>query len=256
MKNHKSVSLFLLFLSISNLYSIASLSEELKGFNKLFLKLKKINVIEENVVSKFDEIKLIGITNIKNTLIVLQINGNSFEIIPEKEKHGYKLLKVEGTSAHLLKDNQKYIVSLGDEYKQIPVTNTVFTSNLSPKNSIKTISSHQEAINKEFKNFINEAQDEASKINFTNFEKKIVNEITKVAGRTSAGRLGFKVPQMIIGQSVKQFGLKKDDVIMTINNIPVGKINDIYNIYKDEDLKQFDLEILRKEKLILVEWYR
>ncbi len=50
--------------------------------------------------------------------------------------------------------------------------------------------------------------------------------------------------------------LKKDDVIMTINNIPVGKINDIYNIYKDEDLKQFDLEILRKEKLILVEWYR
>ena len=105
MKNHKSVSLFLLFLSISNLYSIASLSEELKGFNKLFLKLKKINVIEENVVSKFDEIKLIGITNIKNTLIVLQINGNPFEIIQEKEKHGYKLLKVEGTSAHLLKDN-------------------------------------------------------------------------------------------------------------------------------------------------------
>ncbi len=256
MKNHKSVALFLLFLSISNLYSIASLSEEFKGFNKLFLKLKKINVIEENTISKFDEIKLIGITNFKNTLIVLQINGNPFEIIQEKEKHGYKLLKVEGTSAHLLKDNQKYIIALGDGYIKIPVTNKVFTSNLSPKNSIKIISSHQEAINKEFKNFINEAQEKASKINFTNFEKKIVNEITKVAGRTSAGRLGFTVPQMIIGQSVKQFGLKKDDVIMSINNIPVGKINDIYNIYKDDDIKQFDLEILRKEKLILVEWYR
>ena len=256
MKNHKSVALFLLFLSISNLYSIASLSEEFKGFNKLFLKLKKINVIEENTLSKFDEIKLIGITNFKNTLIVLQINGNPFEIIQEKEKHGYKLLKVEGTSAHLLKDNQKYIIALGDGYIKIPVTNAVFTSNLSPKNSIKIISSHQEAINKEFKNFVNEAQEKASKINFTNFEKKIVNEITKVAGRTSAGRLGFTVPQMIIGQSVKQFGLKKDDVIMSINNIPVGKINDIYNIYKDDDIKQFDLEILRKEKLILVEWYR
>ena len=256
MKNHKSVSLFLLFLSIINLYSIASFSEEFKGFNKLFLKLKKINVIEGNPVSKFDKIKLIGITKIKKTLIVLNINGNTFEIIQDKEKHGYKLLKVEGTSAHLLKDNERYVVGLGDVYKKIPVTNTVFTTNLSPKNSIKAISSHQETINKEFKNFINEAQDEASKINFTNFEKKIVSEITKAAGRTSAGRLGFKVPQMIIGQSVKQFGLKKDDVIMTINNIPVGKISDIYNIYKDEDLKQFDLEILRKEKLILVEWYR
>ena len=107
MKYHITISFFLLFLSINNIYSIASFSEELKGFNKLFLKLKKINVIEENSISKFDRVKLIGISSINKTIIVIQINDNPFEIIKGKEKHGYKLLKVDGVSAHILKNNKK-----------------------------------------------------------------------------------------------------------------------------------------------------
>ena len=256
MKYHITISFFLLFLSINNIYSIASFSEELKGFNKLFLKLKKINVIEENSISKFDRVKLIGISSINKTIIVIQINDNPFEIIQGKEKHGYKLLKVDGVSAHILKNNKKYIFNLGGGYINIPVINKVFTTNLSPQNSLKPFSIHQEAITKELNNFINQAQEKITNINFNNFEKKVVNEIVKDAGRTSAGTLGFKIPQTIIGQPVKQFGLKEDDVIMSINNIPVGKINEIYNIYKDEDVNQFNLEILRKDKLILIEWYR
>ena len=256
MKNHKFITFFLFLLSIINIYSVSSYSEELKGFNKLFLKLKKINVIEDNLISKFDKVKLVGISNIKKTLIIIQINDNIFEIIKEGEKYGYKLLKVEGVSAHILKNNKKYILNLGDEPTNIPVTNQVFTTNLSPKKVIKSITKHQEVINKELKSFLIDAQEQVAEIQFTNFEKKIVNEIIRDSDRTSAGRIGFKIPAKIIGQSVKQFGLKKDDVILTINNIPVGKINEIYNIYKDEDVKQFNLEILRKDKLILIEWYR
>ena len=94
------------------------------------------------------------------------------------------------------------------------------------------------------------------KVNFNEFEKKIVNELAKDIGRSTTGRLGVKIPSKIVGQNVTQFGLKKNDVLLTINNIPIGNVSGIYNLYKDETIKTYFVEIKRMNKLIMIEWYK
>ena len=59
-----------------------------------------------------------------------------------------------------------------------------------------------------------------------------------------------------VGQNVNQFGLKKNDVLLTINNIPIGNVSGIYNLYKDETIKTYFVEIKRMNKLIMIEWYK
>ena len=61
--------------------------------------------------------------------------------------------------------------------------------------------------------------------------KEIINEFINLP-RSDAGRLGFIVPEYIMQQSVKNYGLNKGDIILAINNIPIEKINDIITIYR------------------------
>ena len=75
-------------------------------------------------------------------------------------------------------------------------------------------------------------------------------------GRSDAGRLGFVVPEYIMQQSVKNYGLNKGDIILAINNIPIEKINDIYELYTDNNIKTYYIEIKRSNSLIMVEWYK
>ena len=75
-------------------------------------------------------------------------------------------------------------------------------------------------------------------------------------GRSTTGRLGVKIPSKIVGQDVRQLGLKDDDVILTINNIPIGNVNDVYKLYKDDTIKTYYVEIKRDNKLRMIEWYK
>ena len=45
-------------------------------------------------------------------------------------------------------------------------------------------------------------------------------------------------------------------MILTINNIPIGNVNDIYNLYKDETIETYFVEIKRMDKLIMLEWFK
>ena len=49
---------------------------------------------------------------------------------------------------------------------------------------------------------------------------------------------------------------KDDDVILTINNIPIGNVNDVYKLYKDDTIKTYYVEIKRDNKLRMIEWYK
>ena len=57
-------------------------------------------------------------------------------------------------------------------------------------------------------------------------------------------------------QPVNKYGLKEGDIILTINNIPIGEIDDIFDLYTNNDIKTYFIEIKRSNSLITVEWYR
>ena len=116
--------------------------------------------------------------------------------------------------------------------------------------------SNNELINLELQNFKENVENKLAKLKLNNFEKEIINEFINSPGRSDAGRLGFVVPEYIMQQSVKNYGLNKGDIILAINNIPIEKINDIYELYTDNNIKTYYIEIKRSNSLLMVEWYK
>ena len=136
------------------------------------------------------------------------------------------------------------------------VKNSVFSSNLLTQKISKNFITNSEAINLELKKFKNTLEKDLSKISFSKFEQKIIDEIKNYPDRSNTGRIGLRMPPKIIGQPIEQFGLKEDDVILTINGIPIKQVSDIYKLYKNESVNTYYIEIKRSEKLIMVEWYK
>ncbi len=244
----------IIILSILSSYSFASFGNDLEGFNRLIFKFNDLTR-PNNEKKNTDSVKLIGISTLKNSLILLEVNGSVFEININKEKKGYKLIEVDGSKAIIEKNNKMYNLKLGNSPLLINVITSVFKSNLKPKNISNNFVNNAVILN-ENKNYQKVLIEKVSKVNFNDFEKKIVNELVKDIGRSTTGRLGVKVPLKIVGQKVSQFGLKENDVILTINNIPIGNVNGIYNLYKDETIETYFVEIKRMDKLIMIEWYK
>ena len=244
----------IIILSIISSYSIVSFGNDLKGFNRLIFKYNDLISTDKEKVNT-DSVKLIGISTLKNSLILLEVNETVFEININKEKKGYKLIEVDGSNAIIEKNNKQYTIKLGNPPILINVITAVFKSNLKPKDFSNNFINNSLILN-ENNSYQKALIEKVSRVNFNDFEKKIVNELVKDIGRSTTGRLGVKIPSSIVGQNVSQFGLRENDVILTINNIPIGNVNDIYNLYKDEKIKTYFVEIKRMNKLIMIEWYK
>ena len=147
-------------------------------------------------------------------------------------------------------------IEIGEKPILINVKSAVFTSNLNSAQISKHMISNNEMINLELQNFKENVENKLTKLKLNNFEKEIINEFINSPGRSDAGRLGFVVPEYIMQQSVKNYGLNKGDIILAINNIPIEKINDIYELYTDNNIKTYYIEIKRSNSLIMVEWYK
>ena len=255
MINRNCIFLQIIILSIITVFSQACFGNELKGLNRLISGLSDLASVDDSKV-KVDNLKLIGISKLDVPLILLNINGSIFEIPLGKEKHQYKFVKVFGSTVTINKEGIDYNLELGVAPISIKVKNPIFTSNLTAKSITKNLVINSDAIMFEKKNFQNNVKNKLEKLQFDKFEQSIVDEIIKIPGRSGTSRLGFKMPSKIVGQSINQFGLEKDDVILTINNVPIGQINDIYTLYKDETIKTYFIEVMRSEKLIMIEWYK
>ena len=242
-------------LSIISINPISLNGNELNGFNKVFQVFNNQNLINHNLNNK-DKIKLVGISKLSKPLILLEINGSIFEIKLGEEKFDYNFFKIENSLVYIKKNNIEYQLKIGEKPISIKVKSSVFTSNLSSEKLLKDIISNDESINLELENFKKSVIDQISKIPLNNFEKEITNEVIRSPGRSDAGRLGFKIPSTIINQSVNTIGLKENDIILSINNIPMEKINDIYKLYINKEIKTYFIEVKRSNKLIMVEWYR
>ena len=202
-----------------------------------------------------DSVKLIGISTLNNRLIILEINKSIFEIRVNEEKKGYKLIEIEGSNAIIEKNNKKYNLKLGAKPININVENSVFKSNLRSKNTPDNIINDSIILN-ENNNFQKDLKKQIENINFTKFERSIVDELVKEIGRSTTGRLGVKIPSKIVGQDFRQLGLIDNDFILSINNIPIGNVNDVYKLYKDDTIKTYFVEIKRDNKLRMIEWYK
>ena len=255
MKKLISSFLNLSILSIISINPISLNGNELNGFNKVFQVFNNQNLINQNLNNK-DKIKLVGISKLSKPLILLEINGSIFEIKLGEEKFDYNFFKIENSLVYIKKNNIEYQLKIGEKPISIKVKSSVFTSNLSSEKLLKDIISNDESINLELENFKKSVIDQISKIPLNNFEKEITNEVIRSPGRSDAGRLGFKIPSTIINQSVNTIGLKENDIILSINNIPMEKINDIYKLYINKEIKTYFIEVKRSNKLIMVEWYR
>ena len=242
-------------LSIISINPISLNGNELNGFNKVFQVFNNQNLLNQNLNNE-DKIKLVGISKFDKPLILLEINGSVFEIILGQEKFDYTFYKVENSIIFIKKNNIEYQLKIGEEPVSIKVKSSVFTSNLSSEKLTKNIISNREIINQELKRFKNSVTDKILEIPLNDFERDIINEVIKTPGRSDAGRLGFKIPSKIINQPVNKFGLKENDVILSINNIPMDKINDIYSLYKNKEIKTYFIEVKRSNKLVMVEWYK
>ena len=245
----------IIILSIFSLNSLILNANDLSGLNRLIFKFNDLLSSNEDF-NNTDSVKLIGISTLNNNrLIILEINKSTFEIRVNEEKKGYKLIEIDGSNAIIEKDNKKYNLKLGAKPININVKNSVFKSNLKSKNTPNNIINDSIILN-ENNNYQKDLKKQIENINFTKFERSIVDELVKEIGRSTTGRLGVKIPSKIVGQDVRQLGLKDDDVILTINNIPIGNVNDVYKLYKDDTIKTYYVEIKRDNKLRMIEWYK
>ena len=244
----------IIILSIFSLNSLILNANDLSGLNRLIFKFNDLLSSNEDF-NNTDSVKLIGISTLNNRLIILEINKSTFEIRVNEEKKGYKLIEIDGSNAIIEKNNKKYNLKLGAKPININVKNSVFKSNLRSKNTPDNIINDSIILN-ENNNFQKDLKKQIENINFTKFERSIVDELVKEIGRSTTGRLGVKIPSKIVGQDVRQLGLKDDDVILTINNIPIGNVNDVYKLYKDDTIKTYYVEIKRDNKLRMIEWYK
>lgn len=244
----------IIILSIFSLNSLILNANDLSGLNRLIFKFNDLLSSNEDF-NNTDSVKLIGISTLNNRLIILEINKSTFEIRVNEEKKGYKLIEIDGSNAIIEKNNKKYNLKLGAKPININVENSVFKSNLRSKNTPDNIINDSIILN-ENNNYQKDLKKQIENINFTKFERSIVDELVKEIGRSTTGRLGVKIPSKIVGQDVRQLGLKDDDVILTINNIPIGNVNDVYKLYKDDTIKTYYVEIKRDNKLRMIEWYK
>ena len=249
------IVLNILILSIISIEFSNVYANELKGLNSLFQIFNNKNTDQESLNQK-DEIELIGVSRGSIPLILLKINGSIFEIHKDQDKFDYKVLEIKNSSAIISKNNKEFEIEIGEKPLLINVKSAVFTSNLNSTQISKNMISNNELINLELQNFKKNVENKLTKLKLNNFEKEIIDEFINSPGRSDAGRLGFIVPEYIMQQSVKNYGLNKGDIILAINNIPIEKINDIYELYTDNNIKTYYIEIKRSNSLIMVEWYK
>ena len=109
MSNFNLRMLQFVILSIVSVYSLSSVGNDLDGFNRLIFKFNDF-ISPDEKVQNIDKVKLIGISTLNNSMILLEVNGSVFEININEEKKGYKLIEVDGSNA-IIKKNKKKIWS-------------------------------------------------------------------------------------------------------------------------------------------------
>jgi len=186
------------------------------------------------------------LNNVELLAIYAMGNNTGYVIIKEKNKNDTIILsKDESFKSYLLQDvyktyvvftknDKEYKLSINDEkqskYKVIKEDETITTTQeISIDDDKVTIK--RELIDDYIENF-----------------DKIWNDISINEVKTSNGIDGFKVNRIKKNTPFAKIGLKKGDIIKSINNIKLKSYNDAFKIYKEiNKIKSLNIEILRDD---------
>jgi len=215
--------------------------------NVFKVKAKLIKRVEKKVVKKENY----TILNNINLLAIYAMNNNSgYIIIQEKNKNdtiilskdesfkNYKLSNIYKTYVVFIKNNKEYKLSINDEKKSTKYQvikeekNIKTTSDINIDDGKVTIK--RELINNYIENF-----------------DKIWQDISISEVKTENGIDGFKVNRIKPKTAFAKIGLKRNDIIKSINNIKLKSYNDAFKIYKKiNKIKSLNIEVIRNNTLM------
>ena len=206
------------------------------------IKAKIIKKVEKKVVKKenytiLNNINLLAIYAMNNNsgyIIIQEKNRNDTIILSKNESFkNYKLKDIYKTYVVFVSNNKEYKLSINDEKKSTKYQVIKEEKNIKIITDISVndgkVSIKRELINNYIENF-----------------DKIWQDISISEVKTANGIDGFKVNRIKKNTAFDKIGLKKDDIIKSINNIELKSYNDAFKIYKKiNKIKSLNIEILR-----------
>jgi general secretion pathway protein C len=222
---------------------------EYRNFNikRLFTSKK---VIEKKVVKIAKGYELLN--NLKlNAIYYISINQGWIVVFDKKNNKekthilsigdnykGYKLIKLYQKYVIFKKDNKEYKLTMGDG-KNLDYSIATKTTKYTP-NDDKDIIVLDDKVSVQ-RSYLN------SYIN--NFDK-IWKDISILESKDDQGKInGFKVTSIIDKSPFKKLGLRKQDIIQSVNNIELNSYNAAFGIYKKiNNIQDLNIRIKRNNQ--------
>jgi len=225
-----------------------------------FKNIDKLTSFDPSLSLKAEDIniELMGIIMHSQPQAIFKYNGQ-IEIVNLYESiHQLTLIEIGKAKVKLKKnDSEIFEIYLGENSLQLTLNNYSVTPSLSvnsntPDPTIKTQTAEAPEIirlNKSLKQFMDTE-------NISIFETKVIEELTTQPGFSNAGRVGWVMPESILGHPIEKIHLKPGDLVLSVNGFPAEKMNKIYNLYKDNSVKNLSIELKRGDTLVLLEIVR
>jgi len=226
-------------------------SNSLKNIDQLTSFDPPTNLISENV-----KIILLGITTHHQPQAIFNYNDTIQVLKLNEFLEGLELIEIGNAKAVLQShEGKKLEIYLGEETIQLTLDKiTTTNTNLSevstdkPSTLSKEIPEFQQA-NEQVIKFLTNAE-------ISTFETKIIEELTQEPGLSNAGRVGWVMPESILGHPIEKIHLQPGDLVLNVNGIPVNQLKKIYEMYKDNSIKKISIELKRDDSLIMLDIVR
>jgi len=150
-----------------------------------------------------------------------------------------------------LPDNKLIDLYLGEGLVNFKLDQTTITAkdNSSPKTSVEKDLPEYQRANKLVSQFIEQQ-------NISSFETKVLQALTQQPGLSNAGRVGWVMPESILGHAIEKLHFEPGDLILNVNGIPAERVQTIYEMYKDNSIKNFSIEVKRGDTLFMLDIVR
>ena len=204
--------------------------------NKIVKKEVKVKQKKQSytILNNINLIAIYSMSNNSGYIIIQEKNKNDTIILSQNESFkNYKLKKIYKNYVVFSKNNKEYKLSIVDETKKDKYE---VVSQDETTRTVKEISINDDKVTIKRTLIDNYIQ---------NFDK-IWQDISISDVRTSSGLDGFRVSKIKPNTPFAKIGLKKGDIIKSINNIKLKSYNDAFKIYKQiNKIKSLNIEILR-----------
>lgn len=226
----------------------SSYSNELKNIDLLvdFTPTTKVSLSEM-------DLSLLGIINNPSSPeAILNFENKIFILSIGEQINKLTLTEIGNAKITLQLPDKKLIdLYLGEGLVNFKLDQTIITAKdkSSPKTSVdKDLPEYQRA-NKLVSQFIEQQ-------NISSFETKVLQALTQQPGLSNAGRVGWIMPESVLGHAIEKLHFEPGDLILNVNGVPAERVQTIYEMYKDSSIKNFSIEVKRGDTLFMLDIIR